>query len=107
MTRACFSRSAWAWRDMASCTATAIATPRISTEVTDTPHLAVLLPISSRRCSSAGFRSDRRAASIQEPIIFTERGLRDAVDSLPVVGDFQRRLTCVTDVPENNWVDVD
>ena len=33
---------------------------------------------------------------------FTERGLRDTVDSL-----LERRLTCVTEVPENNCVDVD
>jgi hypothetical protein len=38
---------------------------------------------------------------------FTERGLRDPVNSLPVVGDLQRRLARVMDVPENDRVDVD
>jgi hypothetical protein len=38
---------------------------------------------------------------------FTERGLRNTVDGLPVVGDLQYRLSRIMDVPENDRVDVD
>src|SRR5271154_5412148 len=69
MTRACFSRSAWACRDMASCKATGIATSRISTDFTEMPQSAVLRPISPRNNSSAAVRSDKSADSIDDPIL--------------------------------------
>src|SRR5438093_321576 len=60
MTRACFSRSACACRDIASCSASGMVTSRISTEFTETPQSAVLRAISARRNSSADCRSDKR-----------------------------------------------
>ena len=69
VTRACFSRSAWAWRLMASCRLAGMATSRISTELTVTPHSAVLAPITSFKVASAVLRSDRSSESTEEPII--------------------------------------
>ena len=42
---------------------------RISTESTDTPHSAVLRPISSRNCWSPCLRSDSSVDSSDEPTI--------------------------------------
>ena len=61
ITRACFSRSAWACRDMASCKATDIATSRISTDFTEMPQSAVLrqllLPHASTEQPHASYRA--------------------------------------------------
>src|ERR1700689_4066997 len=81
ITRACFSRSAWACRDMASCKATGIATSRISTAFTEIPQSAVLPPISKRL-------------------------LRDPIDGFMVIGDVQGRFLRVMDKPENDRVHV-
>ena len=69
MTRACFSRSACACRDMASCKATGMATSLISTELTEMPQLSVLRAISVRNTSSAALRSDNSSDSIEEPMV--------------------------------------
>src|SRR3984893_4016001 len=107
MTRACFSRSAWAWRDMASCRATGMATSRISTEITDNAPsgglVTNLVPQVLVSCLPVGQECREHGGADH----LSQRGLRDAVDGLPVVGDFQRRLARVMDVPKNNRVDVD
>src|SRR6478736_2070521 len=106
ITRACFSRSAWACRDIASCKATGIAPSRISTDSTEMPQSAVLRPISPRNSSSAALCSDKSADNIDDPIISRSEVLGDPIDGFAVIGDVQSRLLRVVDETEDDRVDV-
>ncbi len=54
---------------MASCSASGMATSRISTERTCTPQALVFSPMVVLNRASAVWRSDSRAESMDEPII--------------------------------------
>jgi hypothetical protein len=67
----------------------------------------LLLPISSRRCFVSRLPVGQECREHGGANHFTQRGLRDTLDGLPVVGDLQCRLARVMDVPENDRVDID
>ena len=69
MMRACFSRPAWASRDMASCSESGMITSRISTDCTLTPHGLQRWSMSSCNCSSIFSRPRRRSVSDVRPMM--------------------------------------
>jgi len=88
MTRRCRSRSAWAWRLMASCRLAGMATSRISNELTVTPIPRLGRRITCFRC--VGFLgSERSSDSTEEPIISRKLGLGHTLHRAVVIGDPQ------------------
>jgi hypothetical protein len=69
MMRACFSRAAWASRDIASCKAPGMTMSRISTEETVTPHGFDRSSISFCRSISMRSRPRSRSASEVRPMM--------------------------------------
>jgi hypothetical protein len=80
---------------------------RISTELTATPHSAVLRPISwaEQGVTLLAIRQQRREQRGADH--FPQRGLRHARNGLTVVGDFECRAFGIVDLPEHHRIDVD